>query len=197
MSPVLNYALPAMGICRNLPRDVVFSSTQYCGIGVKHIHTLQEITRLKDILHHTYLKLTTDQLYCTSLEYLILEVGMGINLADIPYDKYQHLATNCLLKSTWEFLSNHNINLQHDITVPKNTSYDYPIMPEFCKYNPTLPELIALNRCRLYLQAFYLSDLASASGQRLSYHAWEGRRRASGHTSRFNWPNQGMPCKQS
>jgi hypothetical protein len=35
MSPVLNYALPAMGICRNFPRDVVFSSTQYCGIGVK------------------------------------------------------------------------------------------------------------------------------------------------------------------
>jgi hypothetical protein len=122
---------------------------------------------------------------------------MGTNLAGISYDKYHHLATTCLLKSTWEFLFTHNINLQQDITVPKNTAYDYPIMPEFCKYNPSLPELITLNKCRLYLQAYYVSDLASASGQRLSYHAWEGCRRTSGHTSRFNWPTQGMPSKHS
>jgi hypothetical protein len=28
MSPVLQYALPAMGVCRNFPRSLVFSSTQ-------------------------------------------------------------------------------------------------------------------------------------------------------------------------
>jgi hypothetical protein len=43
MAPVINYALPAMGVCHNFPRDLVFSSTKYCKIGIKHIHTLQEI----------------------------------------------------------------------------------------------------------------------------------------------------------
>jgi hypothetical protein len=65
MAPVINYALPAMGVCRNFPRDLVFSSTKYCGIGIKHIHTLQEISRIKDILHHTYMQTTTGKLYRT------------------------------------------------------------------------------------------------------------------------------------
>lgn len=47
MAPVINYALPAMGVCRNFPRDLVFSPTQYCGLGVKHIYTLQEIALSK------------------------------------------------------------------------------------------------------------------------------------------------------
>jgi hypothetical protein len=43
MAPVLNYALPAMGICRNFPRALVFSTTLHAGIGVRHLHTIQEI----------------------------------------------------------------------------------------------------------------------------------------------------------
>jgi hypothetical protein len=54
MSPVLQYALPAMGVCRNFPRSLVFSSTQYMGLGIKHLHMLQEIARIKDVLSHTY-----------------------------------------------------------------------------------------------------------------------------------------------
>jgi hypothetical protein len=87
MAPVINYALPALRVCRNYPRDLVFSSTKYCGIGIKHIYTLQEIARIKDILHHTYLQTTTGNLYRTSLEYLILELGMGTDLNSIDYDK--------------------------------------------------------------------------------------------------------------
>jgi hypothetical protein len=92
----------------------------HAGIGINHIHTVQEIARLKDILQHTYINSTNGLLYRTSLEYLILEIGMGTNLTQIDFNKYQHLATNCLLKSTWEFIYTHKITLEHDITVPKN-----------------------------------------------------------------------------
>jgi hypothetical protein len=43
MSPVLKYALPAMGVCGTFPRDLVFSPTTYSGLGIKHLYTMQEI----------------------------------------------------------------------------------------------------------------------------------------------------------
>jgi hypothetical protein len=119
MSPILQYALPAMGICRNFPRALVFRSTKYMGIGIKHIHILQEIARLKDILNHTYTGTITGQIYRTSLEYLLLELGMSTDISAMDYNNYHSLATNGLVKSTWEFLCQHNITLQHNIDIPK------------------------------------------------------------------------------
>jgi hypothetical protein len=52
-----------------------------------------------------------------------------------------------------------------------------------------------LNHYRIYLQAYYVSDLATASGKNLSYHAWEGKPRDNGRTNQFSWPNQGPPSR--
>jgi hypothetical protein len=90
MSPVLKYALPAMGVCRTFPRDLVFSPTTYSGLGIKHLHTLQEISCIKDILHHTYIDSTTGKLYWTSLEFLLLELGISINISEINYKKISY-----------------------------------------------------------------------------------------------------------
>jgi hypothetical protein len=40
---VLQYLLPAIGVCRNFPRSMVHTSEQYLGLGVKHPHNTQEI----------------------------------------------------------------------------------------------------------------------------------------------------------
>jgi hypothetical protein len=149
MVPILNYALPAMGICRNFPRTLVFASMQQAGIGIQHIHTLQEIARLKDIIHHTTANTKTGQLYCTSLEYLILELGMGTNLHEINYKKYHYLAMNSLIKNTWEFINQHSITLFHDIVVPKNTTHNQPIMTVIYRLNYTPHKIEAINQCRL------------------------------------------------
>jgi hypothetical protein len=197
MSPVLKYALPAMGVCRTFPRDLVFSPTTYSGLGIKHLHTLQEIARKKDIIHHTYIDSTTGKLYRTSLEFLLLELGISTNISKIDYNRYHILATNSLIKNTWEFLNKHNIHIEHDITIPKNTIRDINLMQEFCKKNPSVEELEAINQCRIYLNAYYVSDLATASGRRLSEHAWEGIPRQTESTNEFIWPKQGKPTKSS
>jgi hypothetical protein len=66
MSPVLRYALPAMGVCRTFPRALVFSSTQYMGsaldtsthyrkfLGLRILSTILMPTRPPDTstVHH-------------------------------------------------------------------------------------------------------------------------------------------------
>jgi hypothetical protein len=55
MAPALFQALPAMGICRYFPRSVVYGPLSRMGLAIPHIHSLQEISRLKDMIHHSAL----------------------------------------------------------------------------------------------------------------------------------------------
>jgi hypothetical protein len=186
-----------MGVCHNFPRALVYSSLKYAGLGIQHLHTIQEITRLKDILQHNYANTITGHLYRTSLEYLILELGMGTSLHQVDYERFNGLVTNSLVKSTWEFINHHKITLVHDIVVPQNMTGGVLLMPILCQKDLQPQELKAINQCRLYLNAYYLSDIATASGKSLSYHAWEGTPRFEGSTSLCNWPFQGYPSKSA
>jgi hypothetical protein len=189
-----SYPLNALNLSKK--QRSCLQSDKLCRFRNKHIYTLQEIARLKDILQHTYDNTTAGKLYRTSLEHLILEIGISMDLSYIDYSKYHILATDCLVKNTWKFLYTHNITLEHDITVPKNITHDLPIMYELSTNHPSVAELETLNQCRIFLQAYYISDIAAASGTRLSRHAWEGTPRIMGKTSRYLWPQQGMPSKQ-
>jgi hypothetical protein len=46
MGPILNFVLPALGICRSFPRYIVHAPKEYFGLAIKHLHTIQEIARV-------------------------------------------------------------------------------------------------------------------------------------------------------
>jgi hypothetical protein len=54
MALIIEYILPALGICRNFPCSIVFALKEFFGFGIQHLHTIQEILRLKDIAQHTF-----------------------------------------------------------------------------------------------------------------------------------------------
>jgi hypothetical protein len=176
MTPILNYLLPAMGICRNFPRTLVYSSTKYMGLGLKHPHTIQEILWIKDILKHTHLLTTTGQLYRISLELLFLEVGMGHDLSVIPKVAIDLLATPSLIRDSCYFLKQHNLNLQHDIKIRLLRPNDQILMAVFYELNPSYEELTSLNHCRLYLQVYFLSEICTGDGHSISADVWDGKR---------------------
>jgi hypothetical protein len=43
ISPIINFALPAMGVYRKFPRDLVFSSYKFAGVGIRHLHTFRKL----------------------------------------------------------------------------------------------------------------------------------------------------------
>jgi hypothetical protein len=103
--------LPAIGVCRTFPRDIIFAPIQYLGLGIKHIHTVQEITRLKGILYHAMQDSLLGSLYKISLSCFIIEVGLASPIHTISYQKFGHLVTSSLIKSSWEFLHHSQIEL--------------------------------------------------------------------------------------
>jgi hypothetical protein len=75
MAPILQYCLPALGICQNFPRKLVFSTLDYYGINIKHLFVIQEIARVHDIIFHTFNDTLTGLLYRASLELFFIELG--------------------------------------------------------------------------------------------------------------------------
>jgi hypothetical protein len=67
--------IPRMGIVRNATRKVVFSSAKYCGLGLDHLATTQNYSRLQYLNGHIRRKIITSKLICQQLDYSQLEIG--------------------------------------------------------------------------------------------------------------------------
>lgn len=83
------------------------------GLGLKYLYTTQEILCLKDKLSQVYQRSITGKLYKTSLELIIIELGMGSDLHLIPQELMESIATDTLIISTCLFLQNHKLELHH------------------------------------------------------------------------------------
>ncbi len=161
MVPILQYLLPAAGVCKKFPCTLVFSSEQYMGLGAKHLHTShtsQEILRIKDIPSHVYQRSNTGKLYRV-LEFLLLERGLGTELHLLQHETLQLLATDSLAKSTCQFLFQHNLELCHDIIISilyrSETSYLCWFFYAFLLYNTSLRHwtiVVGIYRCSMYLK---------------------------------------------
>jgi hypothetical protein len=65
-------------------------------------------------------------------------------------------------------------------------------MEVFANRNFTVKEMKDINRCRLYLQVVYLSDVTDISGHNIEAWAIKGKRESS-RSSKWEWPIQQRP----
>lgn len=99
MAVLLNYVLPVMDTCRHFPRAIVFAPDKSLGLGIQHLYTMQEITRARDFIYSKFESSITGHLYESSLEVMLVEIGILKPLAHLSYEKIGILATNSLLKA--------------------------------------------------------------------------------------------------
>jgi len=52
MAPIVQTALNALGICRNLARDIVYGPKKFQGLGLKHPYTTMGIAHIRFIMEH-------------------------------------------------------------------------------------------------------------------------------------------------
>lgn len=80
------------------------------------------------MINHAVTGSSTGLLYRTSLENLILETGVGAYVLSLPYPALSPLATNSLIKSSWAFLHQYDIQMTHDIPLEPFRSGETPLM---------------------------------------------------------------------
>jgi hypothetical protein len=164
MAPILGFALPALGICRSFPRDIVFAPKKYFNLRFQHLYTQQEILRLGDMTKHTFQETITGQLYLGPLKLLHLELGATQPLHKVDFDKLSDLARTSLVKSSWYFLWCYQLYLKTTLSKALPRQGDREIMEGMLSNEVDALETSTIKRCHLYLQAWFLSDITDGSG---------------------------------
>ena len=95
-----------------------------------------------------------------------MEVGIGRNLFQLDYNKFEMLLSNSWIKSLWIFSSKYSIT-----TVDRTTTYpnisrenDVFLMGQFQAQGYISKKLQILNRCRINSQVLTLADIMNGKG---------------------------------
>ncbi len=86
------------------------------------------------------------------------------------------LTTDSLVKSSWNFLNQNDIRLRHDISFAPQRVIDHSIMEYWIDEDISIDILHSLNQCRLFLQAFFISNIMDGFGTHVSDATWNGKR---------------------
>jgi hypothetical protein len=165
-SKAMSSLLSAMGYNRHMPREVVYCSLKYQGLGMKHLYNIQgsDSTRLflQEINHDGITRL---MLTC-ALEAMQLEAGIGKPILDnnrtLPYIEWGWLP------SIRDFLQHINGSITNATpTPPKYRTNDSYIMDAKLLNYLSNKEQILINRCRIFLQVECLSDICTADGDNI------------------------------
>jgi hypothetical protein len=172
--PVINAILPKMGINRKATRAVVFGTAQYGGLVMDHLATLQGHSRLQYLLGHIRCRDHTGQLMRMLIEYTQLECGTMDNILEQDYDRF----SNCIINKKWiteiwQYLHSckATVAVQQKWKPHLGRINDIAIMDCLTASNQlSRGELQDINRCRIYMRAFFLSDITNMQG--MSIETW-------------------------
>ncbi len=102
----------------------------------------------------------------TSVELLVIELGLSIQPFREDYNVHHHRVTHLWMKSVWEKSSRLKIDIMlADLPSQPPMEQDSWLMQEFGRLNYSSEELQRLNRVRMHQQVLYLSDVMDASGR--------------------------------
>ena len=171
MAPLKEAALNKTRTSAKFPLDVVYGTLEDGGLGMTNLYTKLGITKIKKFVEHLDKDTITGKMIRTSLEALKLEIGVGRDIFTLDYDRYGPIATDCWVKSIWEYAHKNDMDIRERYTpnIELQRENDLYIMEliandERIKTN----ELIKINRCRLHLQVNTLSDIYNGYGDDLT-----------------------------
>jgi hypothetical protein len=191
MSPIIQTALNALGICRNMPHDVVYGPKKYQGFGLKHPYTTMGIAHLRFIMEHCRSNSDMGKNFRINLECTKLEVGVGGSILSNRFRDYCVLATNGIIKHTWQFLAENEMELHDNVAdLVLRRERDAFLIDAFRQRGYKGKALRHLNLCRLFLQVSTLSDIANGFGTYITTASRNGLVDNS-RPHYYTYPNQG------
>ena len=95
-------------------------------------------------------------------------MGSDRDIFSLPYVKWRPLATEYLAASFWDFLHKFHIKFVTNIQQPPPLlNSDPAIMDLLHRHGTSAPVFRSINKCRIFLKLFRLSDLLSCCGRSL------------------------------
>jgi hypothetical protein len=165
--PALHATLSKLHLNRNTSRSVVFGPSKYAGLGLPSLYTSGSIGQLRLFIGHLRLKDKTARLILIDMSYIQLLVGSITLFFNLPFQRYSHSVDHSWLVSIWRLISDTKLQLavRQSIIPLQPRDGDVALMDYFTQLKLPNKQLQQLNRCRVYLQVFFLSDICTADGK--------------------------------
>ena len=127
------------------------------------------------------------------IEWYQLTTGVEEPLLAKP-TKLINYTSSIWFQDTIDFLYKHNISIftKDFLTIKIQQKNDKCIMKEIPQWNLSKTSLIQINSCRIYLQAFPLSDMLDTNSKQVTQDFIKGITPVK-QTSSYMWPNQLKP----
>jgi len=195
MVPILKNVLNKLQIVTTIKRDVLYGPTIYQGMGLKNLYTLMGAIHCSLMVQFYRTDTDLGHLLQHSYECMSMELGLPDCSFLYDYDKYSHCVTHSWMKHLWKFCHDKHITLNRVcMNFKSQRKNDKNLMQAFTSNSIQGYKLAAVNRCRLYLQATFLSDICTGDGLHIDLAAYNGRINVC-LTNNYDWPNQGKPGK--
>ena len=160
--------LNAYGFHRHFSRAMATAPFRYGGLNITHFYDIQGQQKLKFFSMHMKRQDDTGKLLSIALQHMQLSVGSANHFFHLPFDNYKHLIPSSWLRQLLEYLDSRRVTL--DITGPQKLApqrqSDRAIMDVLRPFF-TPAELSLLNRMRIYLRLYYVSDMTDLAGRQV------------------------------
>ena len=142
------------------------------------------------LLMHYGCNTATGSFMRASYSLFMLELGISLQPLQESFNKYSFLSTHSWMKMLWEKVSKFGVR-----TVITDTGMALPregdqfIMQAFFEKGYSQEILLRLNRVRIYCQALFLSDILTASGNKIDTEV-NAKPTLQRKRSRLKWPTE-------
>jgi hypothetical protein len=182
--------LPLGGVVRSAPVGSRTINTCFYGVGLLHAGIMALIPMMNKLLMHYRCSTATGRFMQISHSLLLVELGMSFQPLQVNYKNHNHLVTHTWMKMLWEKLS----MFEMMVIIPEN-SQGFPregdkfIMLVLLRAGCSKEDLWRLNRVRVSLQVLFMSNVLTASGNKISLEVLSPRPRGEAW-SNMQWPSK-------
>jgi ribonuclease HI len=161
--------LPLLNVNRHIRTGWRRLHQSFGGIGLLHLPTEQLICRLNILQQHYGTQSIIGQKLICSLRWLQLQLGHDDNPLLLDYDRWHKLTCRSWWVELWQTLHNSPILLSLKYTKQLPPREDDSTIMQFLLDSELSTEVIyIMNRCRNFLNALFLSDIATADGRSIA-----------------------------
>ena len=189
--PLYKAVLPRCGYSGTFPRDVLHGPKELQGLGLDNLFDKQYIRHIKDILDYGHRKSTSGEIFQAAIEAIKVEAGLSGSFFTNRLKVNYLNTTNSWVADTRKYCLDNGISFDEKCgnLLPKRSG-DKFLMEECIRAGLSTTELKSINRCRLYLQVYALSDISTGDGRFLSESSLNGQRSLC---NSYAWPEQSTP----
>jgi Reverse transcriptase (RNA-dependent DNA polymerase). len=190
MAPIHKEGLPRAGIPSTIPIEIRHGPIDKGGLGILDLYLYQGTSQIANLVSSVWAGTPTGKLLQIAIDDFFLEMGLQSLTPRNLERGLKYATTTSWIRHVFGFMVEKNIwisSIRPEMKSPRGG--DITIMQKALEFTTDRSKLRAINRVRMALQVFWISEICVADGTDID-HSWMTQRYPGRCRNSFKWPLQ-------